>query len=435
MSSYLPDKTFVVCTNQLGITYRQLTISENRTNKTVALGSEQRVFLVKIDKNLTSDFTCKSGWSSGAGTAAVGAGVITGLAIAASVAAVPVAGWIAGGIIAIGCLAYGAWQMLQSPSCSQMVGYEESKWIRHHETVRFDSSNVQMKEKHLALVKSSMLKCKEPGGMLLPFISSEAATAAAEAIGYNNRKEMATNIAAGFFTGFLLGTGLGGAASTLAVFGQVTMFTGWTLAGYYVINPYVFSPATSWTSEKSAQALGTSESYDYIKSNVNAKPEHSERNSVPDPAANNDTMQSLYIIGESLKQNHVNKQHVAEIDKAISAAKKAGTYKISEVPEVKVVLEKIKNGTYGEKAKEIFTNKNGTMKGKNTHRSHTQLENLKKENIVANRKENIKNTRNATILVIAPFVSSFFGNEAIRLGVKIYDNEISNAIRVSSIMY
>ena len=80
MSSYLPDKTFVVCTNQLGVEYKQLTLSKNRTAKSVKLGSQQRVFLVKLDKNLTSDFTCKSGWSSGAGTAAVGAAVVAGMA-------------------------------------------------------------------------------------------------------------------------------------------------------------------------------------------------------------------------------------------------------------------------------------------------------------------------------------------------------------------
>lgn len=52
MSSYLTDKTYVVCTNQLGVEYKQLTISENRTNKTVKLGSRQAVFLVKLDKSL-----------------------------------------------------------------------------------------------------------------------------------------------------------------------------------------------------------------------------------------------------------------------------------------------------------------------------------------------------------------------------------------------
>ena len=172
MSSYLPDKVFVVCTNQLGAGYKQLTVDTSlrpSSNQTVSLGTQSKVFLVKIDKKLTSDFVCKSGCSSGAGTVAFGAGVLTGLAVAAAVATVPIAGWIIGGAIAIGCLAIAldAWLIATSPTCSMMLGYEESKWMMHHTTVRLDSQNVSLKDKHLALVKNSMLICKEPGGMLL----------------------------------------------------------------------------------------------------------------------------------------------------------------------------------------------------------------------------------------------------------------------------
>ena len=246
---------------------------------------------------------------------------------------------------------------------------------------------------------------------------------------------MATNIGAGFFTGFLFGTGIGAAAGTLAVLGQTTAFMGWTVAGHYIITPYIFNPATQKTNELANQISGTSESYDQIKNGSYQKPDHSERSSIPDPAANNDTAQTLYAVGEVMRQNHISKKHVTEINNAISAAKEAGTFKASEVPEVKVVLEKIKNGVYGEKAKEVFTNKSGNMRGKNTNRSHAQLENLKKENIAANRKENIKNIRNASVLVIAPFISSYFGNEAIRLAAELYDQDASNSIAVTASDY
>lgn len=435
MSSYLPDKTFVVCTNQLGIEYKQLTLSENRTAKSVMLGSQQRVFLVKLDKNLTSDFTCKSGWSSGAGTAAVGAGILTGLAVAATVAAVPVAGWIVGGVIAVGCLAYGIWQMMKSPTCSQMIGYEESQWINHHQTVRFDSSHAAMKEKHLALVKNSMLKCKEPGGILLPFISESAAKQAAEAIGYNNRREMATNIGAGFFTGFLFGTGIGGAAGTLAVLGQTTAFMGWTAAGHYIINPYVFSPATQKTNELANEISGTSESYDQIKNGSNQKPDHSERSNVPDPAANNDTIQTLYAVLKNMKQNGASKQQIAEINIAIAEAEKAGTYRVKDVPAVKIALENIKSGKYGDNVKEIFTNKSGNATGMNRQSNYESASNLKQEGIRTNNQENLKSLRNASVLVIAPFISSYFGNEAIRLGAELYDLDTSNSINVTASNY
>jgi len=393
MSSYLPDKTYAVCTNQLGVGYKQFTLSENRTNKTVKLGSQQRVFLVKLDKSLTSDFTCKSGWSSGAGTAAVGAGVLTGLAVAATVATVPVIGWIVGGAIAVGCLAYGIWQMMQSPTCSQMIGYEESIWLNHHQTIRFDSSTAVMKEKHLALVKNSMLKCKEPGGMLLPFISESEAKKAAEAIGYNNRREMATNIGAGFFTGFLFGTGVGAAAGSLAVLGEAAIFMGWTAAGHYVINPYVFSPATQKTNELANKVSGTSESYDQIKNGTSQKPDHAERDIFPDPAANNDTLQTLYGVLKNMKQNGASKKQISEINLAISEAEKAGTYKVNEVPAVKVALENIKSGKYGKGVKEIFTNKSGNSKGMNRQTNYESASNLKQEGVRANNQENLKNIR------------------------------------------
>lgn len=444
MSSYLPNKTYVVCTNQLGVEYKQLILSKDRTAKTVQLGSQKRVFLVKLDKNLTNDFTCKSGWSSGAGTAAVGAGVITGLVIAATVATIPVIGWVVGGLIAVGCLAYGLWQMMQSPTCSQMIGYEESQWINHHQTVRFDSSEVSLKDKHLALVKNSMLKCKEPGGMLLPFISESAAIKAAQSIGYNNRRELATNAAAGFLTGFLAGTGIGGAgaalgagalgmtAPTLSVLSTTATFLGWTAAGHYIINPYVFSPATSWTSENIAQLEGTSDSYNAIKNGANSKPDGQQWQAVPDPAANNDTLQTLYGVRKNMIENGASKQQIAEINTAIAEAQKAGTYKASEVPAVKNVFENIRNGKYGESVKDVFTNKSGTGTGMNREANYDKANNLKQENIRANNQENIKNLKSAGALVIAPFISSYFANEALRLGAQIYDEDISNSIKVVS---
>lgn len=444
MSSYLPDKTYVVCTNQLGIEYKQLTLSKSRTETTVQLGSQKRMFLVVLDKNLTEDFTCKSGWSSGAGTAAVGVGIVAGLAVAATVAAVPVIGWIIGGAIAAYCLYSGIKQMMQSPTCSQMIGYEESKWINYHPTVRFDSSKVSLKEKHKALVKNSILKCKEPGGMLLPFISESSAKQAAEAIGYNNRRELATNAAAGFLTGFLLGTGIGGAgvaagtgflgmsAPTLSVLSTTGAFLGWTAAGHYVITPYVFTPATTWTSENIAQLEGTSSSYDTIKGEAYSKPTGQQWDSIPDPAANNDTLQTLYGVRQNMVENGASKQQIAEINKAIAEAQKAGTYKVSEVPAVKTVFENIRNGKYGDSVKEIFTNKSGTGTGMNRQANYDKAGNLKQESIRANNQENIKNLKSATALVVAPFISSYFGNEALRLGAQIYDQDATNSIKVTS---
>lgn len=51
MGSYLPDKVYTVCMNQLGTEYKQLTIDNElrpKANQTVKLGSESRIFLSKL---------------------------------------------------------------------------------------------------------------------------------------------------------------------------------------------------------------------------------------------------------------------------------------------------------------------------------------------------------------------------------------------------
>ncbi|WP_159479885.1 hypothetical protein [Chryseobacterium sp. 18068] len=234
-----------------------------------------------------------------------------------------------------------------------------------------------------------MLKCKEPGGMLLPFISETSAQQAAEAIGYNNRRELATNAAAGFLTGFLAGTGLGGAgaatgigylgmtAPTISVLGTTVSFIGWTAAGHYVINPYVFSPATSWTSENIAQLEGTSDSYGTIKNEANSKPDGQQWGAIPDPAANNDTLQTLYGVKKNMIENGASRQHIAEINTAISEAQKAGTYKAGEVPAVKTVFQNIREGKYGQSVRDVFTNKSGTGTGMNRETNYNRANNIK----------------------------------------------------------
>jgi hypothetical protein len=100
-----------------------------------------------------------------------------------------------------------------------------------------------------------------------------------------------------------------------------------------------------------------------------------------DPAANNDTLQTLYGIRQNMVENGASKKQIAEINKAIAEAQKAGTYKVSEVPAVKTVFENSRNGKYGESVKEIFTNKSGTGTGMNRQGNYEQAGNLKQENI------------------------------------------------------
>ncbi len=201
MSSYLPnERTYAVCTNQIGLDNEIFVIHPDlRINATVNW-EEIRPLLTRVDRKLKDEFTCKTCWSSGLGTIAFGAGVITGLAVAATVATVPVIGWIVGGAIALGCLAYGLWKLFTTPTCNQMIECEESQWILFHPDVTFD--------KHNAIIKTSMLKCKE-GGIIMPFISEAAAFDAALKVGLCNFADLSLNVVASFFSGYVFGYTLG----------------------------------------------------------------------------------------------------------------------------------------------------------------------------------------------------------------------------------
>ncbi len=452
MSSYLPDKVFVVCTNQLGTGYKQLTIDtalRPTTNQTVKLGSQSRVFLVKLDKKLTSDFTCKSGCSSGAGTmafgagvalgmaATVGVGVAAGLSVAAAVAVIPVAGWIVGGAIAIGCLIWGAYQIMKSPTCSQMIGYEESKWVMHHTTVKFDSQFVSIKEKHLALVKKSMLVCKEPGGVLLPFISESLAAKAAQSIGDSNQTEMGWSIAAGAISGFMLGSGFGwGALGSYAV---------WMGVGHYALNPAArkFGDATE------GDILGNTEgrdTYRSIRDNAYQNPEWWEQPTEDLSTINpNDEynikddyadVKGLTQIRDSMIRNGASRNDIAQVDKAIkSAQNNGGSLAASRNPQMAEVLAKIKAGEFGQEVKTIYTNRSGNMRGMNTKANANQAVAAKQADIRTNRNNSIRAGAKAiggAIQILQPFIGAYYAERAARLGAEVFDQDMVNSVSVNA---
>ncbi|TWP30805.1 hypothetical protein ETU09_00120 [Apibacter muscae] len=447
MGSYLPQKTYVVCLNQLGTEYKQLELSEERANNsinTVKLGSESRVFLVKIDKNLTEDFTCKSGCSSGAGTTAIGVGVIAGMgvavgvgavasglagtaALAAGIAVIPVAGWIIGGALAIGCLAYGLWEMMKSPTCSQMIGYEESQWRMVHPTVRFDSKGVERKNQFYALTQKSKLVCKEPGGILLPFISESLAKQAAQEIGNNNQNELKTNVVGGLFTGFLLGFSFGGATSLGAIKIGLS-FGGWTLAGHYAINPYVVQPSADWTADKIAHAEGINKTYEELK-----ELPYKDDNPPIRPTDNEGTLETIYGVYNDSKSINTDKSHREALEKDLKALEqKRGSQ--ARRNHQNQISEKIQNGHYGEDIKKLFTKNNGRMRGV-TETNVKKAINSKSNSVGSRKKGVIKASSEGLIGLMFPFISTYFGNEAIRLGANMYQQDTGNSVSVNSIKH
>lgn len=417
MAVYLPEKVFAVCTNQLSAQQKKFELSTDRKSKTVFLGSKSRVFLVKMDKNLSADFTCKSGWSSGAGTTAFGGGVVLGMLLVAGTAAtVPVAGWIVGGIIAIAAIGYGIWQMSQSPTCSQMIGFQESQWKLHHNTVRFDSTNLGGGDMPLALTKNSILACKE-GGVLLPFISSISAANAAQTIANNNRIEMGVNIGSGLLAGVLFGFSMGttlpaggflGGARTLHVLKNTAVFGAWIPVGYYIVNP-------------AANATGgwLNSNYDSVKNASNESeslPQPSTSWNPLDPVADAKDVRSL------MAKNNASAADIAKFEAGIAEANRQGTYSLKNNPQLREMITRSKNGEFGSEMQERVTNKSGNQRGMVNEKNMNSVKNSQNQNSSNTIRENLKAGRiksatgvGGVITLIAPFIGSYFAERAIRM--------------------
>ncbi|MBB6369080.1 hypothetical protein [Chryseobacterium shigense] len=434
MAVYLPEKVFAVCTNQLNSDPKKFELSDKRPKKTVKLGSQQRTFLIKLDRKLSEEFTCKSGWSSGAGTAAFGGGVLVGLGIAATVATVPVAGWIVGGIIAIGAIGYGIWQMMQTPTCSEMIGFKESQWKKHHTTVYFDS-NGNKGDFFLALTKNSLLACKE-GGVLLPFITETAANNAAESIATNNRIEMGVNIVSGALAGVLFGFSLGttlpiggflGGARTLHVLQQTAIFGAWIPVGYFLINPAA-SATGGW--------LNSNENYNDVKD------ASISNTSLPQPADSWDPVtpiQDVIGVRSLLRQNNASQGDINKFNAGITEAERQGTYSLKNNPELREMINRMKAGEFGPELQDRVTNKSGNLRGMVNEKNMGSVRNTHNQNSNAAIRENIRSAqiKSATgvggiLTLIAPFIGNYFAERAIRVAADMFVNEDTSSIKVNA---
>ena len=440
MAVYLPEKVFAVCTNQLNPDYKQFLPSDDRKFKTVKLGSQSRVFLVKLDKKLSDDFKCKSGWSSGAGTAAFGGGVVLGmLAVAATSATIPVAGWIVGGVIAIAAIGYGIWQMMQSPTCSQMIGYQESQWKMHHTTVRFDGGNISTKDLYLALTKNSMLACKE-GGVLLPFISRVSASNAADNISSNNNTEKWINIGSGLIAGVLFGFSMGtalpaggflGGAQSLHILTQTAIFGAWLPVGVFIINP-----AASYSAQTINTALSDGD-YQSVKENAANSSSLAQPTDSWDPVS---TGNDVRDIRTNLIINNATRRDIVTFDAGVAEAERQGTYSLRNNPQLNEMITRMRSGEFGPELQDRITNRSGNLRGmvnernvNNVSNSHTERGNISiQENIRANYVSSAK-VAGGIITLIAPFISNYFAESAIRIAAEEFAADSTDSITVNAI--
>ncbi|WP_461532425.1 hypothetical protein [Sinomicrobium sp.] len=398
MSSYLPEKVYAVCTFNSASNYgKLLTNPDARGQLAVIFKSKSQPLLTEVDKKLEGQFSCKTGWSSGVGTIAFGAGLMAGLGVAAAVATVPVAGWIIGGAIALGCLAFGLFQMFKpKPTCSEMISYQESSWLNPHPTVTFDG--------HAAVTKQSMISCKE-GGFLLPFISASAAAAAAQEIGSRNKSEIALNGVISFIGGMTTGF-TGGTSGLLGVGKSMLWGTGFSIMVFQPAidiqdliiregyddnaNPYydgmtggspgildILVPDLPLPKPiKEPLAEFTPMDDDDMAGSWNLKSAFDRLNKVRDNLAKRRA--DLSKIGASERMTAAINARIAEIDKAIKIGQEKGFSKANN-PLAAKIFQDARSGKYGHEVRNIFTNKNGNGTGMNRESNYRNASNTLKE--------------------------------------------------------
>lgn len=423
MNSYLPEKVFAVCSNQTDTEVKKFLVNKDlRISVTVSLKSQNRPLLIMLDKKINNACACKTKWASGVGTLAFGAGVMTGLAVAAAVATVPVAGWIVGGIIAIGCLVYGLSTLLSTPTCNDMLKYDESHWIGAHSSVYFDFMN-GTKTHHNALVKKSMLMCKE-GGVLLPYFNESLAQTAADQIASNNRKEIGLVAAISFIFGGTVGFSMGSVGSGAGV--MKILFVAGKEVGLDVAAGYLFSPVFDKEKEifQSVEASNDNPLYDDL--NKERNPESWKFDSADD--AYDNPYKTTKEFFKNLGERTENKEQKAKITEAVNSADKFGTFGKGNVA-AQEVLKDVKAGKYGESAKAILTNKAGNFRGMNTETNHIKLAESKQAEIKVNTGNSAVKAAGVVGLVL-PFIATGYSENSYKIITQYASEELGVGISI-----
>ncbi|MBP1221981.1 hypothetical protein [Flavobacterium sp. 1355] len=265
----------------------------------------------------------------------------------------------------------------------------------------------------------------------MPFISESLAAQAAEVIGNNNQTEMGISAVVGAFSGFMFGFGFG--------WGALAQFVVWTGVGHYVI-----SPAVNLFGDTTGSVLGN-DTYDEIKNNSYKSPEWWENpNEDVQGISPNDNYdlheglqdaQGLIQLKKLMMQNGADKNDIAQINEAIKAAQNnGGSLAADNNPLMREILIKIKNGEFGPGVKDIYTNRDGNMRGMNTEANAREAISSKETSIKNNRMVGLKGA-GAAIQLLQPFICAFIGERAIRLGAEIFDQDTGNSISVKAMDY
>ena len=400
MSSFLPEKCYVVCTKHMGLGYRQLErAGGQRAEFTVVFRAGQKPWLTREDKKLSEDFACKTQWSSPVALASFGAGLGTAVALGAAFGWIPVAGQILLGVLAVAAIGYAIYSFFANRTkCSDRLASPASQWVVFHQTVTFNGFK--------AINKRSILQCQE-GGSLLPFISESLAAEAARSIGLNNLADVGINALATYVSGLFFGLAFTGVVPALSAAAQ---FIGGMFFGCFVIKP-----ATEFQESKMREG---SEAGGEMYENMNREPNPSEDVLGPDTEYNPlDVMvyQEVRDIRRLAIKNGATKAQIAQLDGALRAGERNGSYSPEKTPEMRPVIENIKNGVYGDSVRRKFTNRSGNMRGMNRRANYEKAVSAKKEVVrvrrIAQAQRGGKVAGNV-LQLIQPFASTYFSEKA-----------------------
>ncbi len=403
MSSYLPENSFVLCTNHVGTGYRQLLKDgDRRSQETVYLGASKKLFLVEVDIKIDSDFNCKTQWNSVVSNAALGGGVAAGLlSIAAVSALIPGPGWVVAaicvGAVAVSALAMGLIGYFSNrKKCSNLLSSVGTSWQLPHPSVKFDT--------HAALTKTSFIQCQE-GGQLIPFVSELAAKEAASSVGWRTIGEVGTNGAVSVISGFLLGNGLGTVVGALYGLGSVGVSY---IIGTEVM-PMVYDEQES-SIRKESEYEGADRYYQQMNKSsdeLNRRIEAGELDvdeKRPDASVfYGDQPIGIYDQSKGLPGNddnlRDNKGARKTYDGAVQNTKDGKSNSAKNNPALRDQMIK---------DKEIFINKNGTRAGTNNSKNHK----LARNKYDVKTKWNNARIGAGIVTLVAPFGGYYLGEKA-----------------------
>jgi hypothetical protein len=397
--SYIPKGTFAVCTNQLNTTPREFITSRRE----ISVFHNGNPLLTVEDRNLKSNFTCKSPINSFASFLAFGAGLLL-------VATGPL-GWFALGVCAAFVIFY-TYEMFNHTCSSPMQS--GNGWILPHSNVKFNG--------YEAITQLSMLSCNN-GGVLKPFFSYSLACKASKEIQNSNYTEIGINVVVSFFTGALLPKFLFPKKIALIKLELVGVFLCTNLMGLGITWSIQYAQRGYMRRDKEL-------SDNIVYQNMN---EIEDETNVDDPSDLND-IASLESFKDAVKQGKITSNN-AYAQAQLNKFSNYTTNQLKNSAEFKNFLNEIDKNTYGEKLRESMLNKVRKLFGPNKLKPTSEA--VKKG--IAQNQIDIKRSFYGMLkkggegsLFFLPFVSTYFSENMRKYFAKEAFKDMNNGINVVS---